>query len=186
MCYHYEILHLLATIHVLFADFLLAEDDNRRKINDFKNKGVEHITLAATLALLKKNTSVDEAGHARQEQAAAADDTLACNAPDAADEIRRATDTIQLPAQVGEQPRPNPSCIAPAPEHETKAALDQLNASPMCERLVPLNSSVFGLVISYRVYHASFRFRFLYPRIKLSYSPPILLLLLQIHFPACY
>jgi len=45
------------------TDFLLAEDDNRRKINDFKNKGVEHITLAATLALLKKNTSVDEADH---------------------------------------------------------------------------------------------------------------------------
>mmetsp|Transcript_11301 Transcript_11301/g.19248 ORF Transcript_11301/g.19248 Transcript_11301/m.19248 type:complete len:602 (-) Transcript_11301:90-1895(-) len=46
------------------TDFLLAEDDNRKKINDFKEKGgVEHITLAATLALLKKNTSVDEADH---------------------------------------------------------------------------------------------------------------------------
>eukprot|EP00577_Skeletonema_sp_RCC1716_P009922 CAMPEP_0113387426 /NCGR_PEP_ID=MMETSP0013_2-20120614/8527_1 /TAXON_ID=2843 ORGANISM="Skeletonema costatum, Strain 1716" /NCGR_SAMPLE_ID=MMETSP0013_2 /ASSEMBLY_ACC=CAM_ASM_000158 /LENGTH=655 /DNA_ID=CAMNT_0000270315 /DNA_START=351 /DNA_END=2318 /DNA_ORIENTATION=- /assembly_acc=CAM_ASM_000158 len=46
------------------TDFLLAEDDNRKKINDFKEKGgVEHITLAATLALLEKNTSVDEADH---------------------------------------------------------------------------------------------------------------------------
>ena len=130
MCYHYEILHLLATIHVLFADFLLAEDDNRRKINDFKKKGgVEHITLAATLARLEKNTSVEEAGHARQEQAAAADDTLACNAPDAADEIRRATDTIQLPAQVGEQPHPHPnaSFITPAPaRHSSNQGPGQL------------------------------------------------------------
>eukprot|EP00984_Skeletonema_dohrnii_P033942 scaffold32223_cov67-Skeletonema_dohrnii-CCMP3373.AAC.1 len=42
-------------------------------------------------------------------------DGSAKHRPATDDEIRRATDTLQLPAQVEEQPRPNASCITPVP-----------------------------------------------------------------------